>query len=297
MAINLEVIDTFDFHQAPVYALAANEHHLYSAGGDRNIFRYHKASGQWAAELFAITTESTFALHIDGDHLMSGGIAGNLNVFDVQKKTILHRFESHEQGIYSITSNNEFLITGGGDGKIHLWKKNQWQIVRTIWTAQSKIRKFIWSEDKKFMAAIDNAGYFRIFETQWWNEVFTYKHTTGWTGGSYYTEKKVWLLGSQHGEIVAFQSANPSPIVQIQAHQNAIYEIVNDEEWPIIISASLDKSVKCWSNQSLELQAKIERIGESPLRSVNTLLKWNGLLAFAGDDKKIHLTKICFFKE
>ena len=53
MPINLEVIDTFDFHLAPVYALAEDEGQLYSAGGDRKIIRYKKQDGQFIAELFA----------------------------------------------------------------------------------------------------------------------------------------------------------------------------------------------------------------------------------------------------
>lgn len=296
MSIKIEVIDTFDFHQAPVYALVADEHHLYSAGGDRHIIRYHPTSNHWEAEPFAQTTESTFVLFRDGSYLFSGGIAGNLNVFDITEKKILHRFACHAQGIYAITANDDFLITGGGDGKIHLWSKVEWRIVRTIWTEESKIRGFIWNHNKTQLASIDNAGYFRVFDTQWWNEIFTFKHTSGWTSGCFHPIKKAWILGSKIGELVVCPSMNPTPLLQIQAHQNAIYGLIWDEEAHGLVSGSLDKTVKWWNGETLDLIGRCDKINDSMFRSVNSLLKWKDLLAIAGDNKKIHLTKICFFE-
>jgi hypothetical protein len=296
MPINLEVIDTFDFHQAPVYALAIDRHHLYSAGGDRKIIRYQNLEGQFIAELFAETTESTFVLHLDKNLLFTGGIDGNLNVFDVQEKQILNRYQCHELGLYAIESNDEFIVTGGGDGKIHLWDKSKMCIARTIWTGPAKIRKFIWDTHKTEMACIDNEGNLRIFETKYWNEVYTSKHIHGWTCGLYYALKKVWILGSKSGEIMAYQQQSTKTILGIQAHLNAIYSLIWDEENEILVSGSLDKSIKIWNGQTLDLENRLDKMNGIPLRSVNVILKWNDHLAIAGDDKKIHITKICFFK-
>ncbi len=296
MPINLEVIDTFDFHQAPVYTLAIDEHHFYSAGGDRKIIRYHQKENQFIAELFAETTESTFALHLDQNRLYSGGIDGNLNIFDVQEKKILNRYQCHEMGLYAIESNNEFIITGGGDGKIHLWDKSKMCIVRTIWTGPVKIRKFIWDSQKTEMACIDNEGNFRIFESKYRNEIYTSKHINGWTSGFYHASKKVWILGSKSGEIIAYHQQRTQPILIIQAHLNAIYSLIWDKENEILVSGSLDKSIKIWDGQALDLLNRFDKMNGVPLRSVNAILKWNDHLAIAGDDKKIHITKICFFK-
>ena len=296
MPINLEVIDTFDFHLAPVYALAEDEGQLYSAGGDRKIIRYQKQDGQFIAEPFAETTESTFALHVCDHLLYSGGIDGNLNVFDTQQKLILNRFQCHEMGIYAIESNDEFVITGGGDGKIHLWDKKNLVIARTIWTGSSKIRKFIWDANKTEMACIDNEGNFRIFETKWWNETYTTKHVTGWNSGFYHPLKKVWVLGSKSGEIVVYQQSNTKPLLNIQAHLNAIYCLIWEKEKQILVSGSLDKSIKIWDDHTLDLLNRVDKLNGVALRSVNALINWNGHLAIAGDDKKIHITKICFFE-
>ena len=296
MPINLEVIDTFDFHQAPVYALAIDQHHLYSAGGDRKIIRYQKLDGQFIAELFAQTTESTFALHLDKNLLFTGGIDGNLNIFDVQEKKILNRYQCHGMGLYAIESNDEFIITGGGDGKIHLWDKSNMRIARTIWTGSAKIRKFIWDTHKTEMACIDNEGNLRIFETKHWNEIYTSKHINGWTSGFYHASKKVWILGSKSGEIIAYHQQSTKPILIIQAHLNSIYSLIWDKENEILLSGSLDKSIKIWNEQTLDLMNRLDKMNGIPLRSVNAILKWNDHLAIAGDDKKIHITKICFFK-
>jgi WD repeat-containing protein 61 len=296
MPINLEVIDTFHFHQAPVYALAIDQHHLYSAGGDRKIFRYEQRNGQFVAELFAETTESTFALHLNKNILFTGGIDGNLNIFDVQEKQILNRYQCHEMGLYAIESNDEFIITGGGDGKIHLWDKSKMCIVRTIWTGSAKIRKFIWDTHKTQMSSIDNEGNFRIFETKYWNEIYTSKHINGWTSGYYHDLKKVWILGSKSGEIAAYHQQSSKPILTIQAHLNTIYSLTWDEENKILVSGSLDKSIKIWDGKTLNLLNRLDKMNGIPLRSVNAIMKWNDHLAIAGDDKKIHITKICFFK-
>lgn len=296
MPINLEVIDTFDFHLAPVYALTEYEGQLYSAGGDRKIIRYQEQDDQFVAELFAETTESTFALHVSENLLYSGGIEGNLNVFDTYKKLILNRFQCHGLGIYAIESNDEFIVTGGGDGKIHLWDKRKLSIARTIWTGSSKIRKFIWDTDKTEMASIDNEGNFRIFETKWWNEIYTTKHVTGWTSGFYHPLKKVWVLGSKTGEIVVYQKNNSKALLNFQAHLNAIYCLIWEKEKHLLISGSLDKSIKIWDDQSLEILNRVDKLNGIALRSINYMTNWNSHLAIAGDDKKIHITKICFFK-
>lgn len=296
MPINLAVIDTFDFHQAPVYAVTHNHIHLYSAGGDRKIIRYAKQGVQFVAELFAQTTGSTFALHLEDNILLSGGIDGNLNVFEVSKKQILHRFQCHEKGIYAIEANQEFIITGGGDGKIHLWDKSSYTIIRTIWTGEAKLRKFIWNNDKTRLACIDNAGYCRVFETKFWNEIHTIQHQNGLTCGIYHPSKNIWMLGSKLGELLIFDEAFQTKLLQMQSHLNAIYDLKWIADVDIIATCSLDKSIKFWDGKTLELLLKTDKINGSNLRSINAMALWDNHLIIAGDDKKIHVTKICFLK-
>lgn len=69
-----------------------------------------------------------------GNILVTGGFAGEVHFWDVERRVILRSFQGHEGKVLKILhrSDGEFLATAGSDGILHIWKTEECQKIKSI---------------------------------------------------------------------------------------------------------------------------------------------------------------------
>ena len=69
-----------------------------------------------------------------GNVLVTGGFAGEVHFWDIERRVILRSFQGHEGKVLKILHRNdgEFLATVGSDGILHIWKTEECQKVKSI---------------------------------------------------------------------------------------------------------------------------------------------------------------------
>lgn len=298
MPLELHSIDQFDFHQAPVYGVAAANNHLYSVGGDRQVFHYWMEADQYMAERIALLNHAGYCCHVHEKWIFAGDAQGYLYRFHFDDKESVKVMKAHDGGIFKLTSDAEQLYSIGQDGKLNLWSFDPLEMKRTLWLSAEKLRDLCWNDSMSQLAVVGQDGILRVLELPMLNEIFTsLPMKDGLTSVAYWPEKKTWVSGNKQGQVQFWKQEQSSPIFDFQAHKGNIYGLSVDTENQLIWTSSLDKSIKAWEMTSLALAGKWDNLNQSPLRSVNQILMVNpNIFISAGDNKKIDVTKICFFK-
>lgn len=298
MPLELHSIDQFDFHQAPVYGVAAANNHLYSVGGDRQVFHYWLEADQYMAERIALLNHAGYCCHVHENWIFAGDAQGFLYRFHVQDKTSVKIVKAHEGGIFKLTSDTYHLYSIGQDGKLNLWSFDALEMIRSLWLSPEKLRDMAWNDQKNQLAIVGQDGLLRVLEPPMLNEIFTSNPIPeGLTSLAYWPEKKMWVSGNKLGVVHFWKLEQNAPVYDFQAHKGNIYGISIDTKHQLIWTCSLDKTIKAWDLLNLELAGKWDNLNQSPLRSVNQILMVNpNIFISAGDNKKIDVSKICFFK-
>ncbi len=298
MPIELQSIDQFDFHQAPIYGLAQFENELFSVGADRQVFHYWLDDNQWYAELWAILPTSGFCCCFNSKNVFVGDSKGTIYVFDRHQKQLQKAIQAHQSGILKMLIWDDELWSIGQDGTINIWELSTLKNNRSIILGDVKLRDMSWDNTHSNLGVIGLDGYLRIFEKEWMNEWHTQMtHLTGGTSVCYWDQKKLWITGGKDGMIQFWDPSQSHSLFDFQAHKSNVYRLLIDQDRQILWTCSLDKSVKAWDIRTWECLGKWDKMNQSVFRSVNDILLLDkDLLVIAGDNKKIDVTKICFFK-
>jgi len=125
-------------------AFAPDGKTLASVSGDGTARLWDTATGERLGILWTETNSlSTVAFSPDGNMLAAGtaklptgkrfpstryappadGIASHITVFDLRRRQVLHTFNAHEDGVYSLqfSPDGTTLVSGGKDGSVRFW--------------------------------------------------------------------------------------------------------------------------------------------------------------------------------
>ena len=135
-------------------------------------------------------------------------------------------------------------------------------------------------------------GEISIFETEYYNELKTFKANDNGVSSLLFCEKRKLLASGGNDARIRIYNLNGEQLKSIPAHHYTIYSLLamNDD---VSISASRDRSIKVWKGFYEKVIQKIDHKSQGHNFSVNTLLKINEHSFSSGGDD----TKIIVFKE
>jgi WD40 repeat protein len=298
MPIELQSIDQFDFHQAPVYGLAEFENELFSVGADRQVLHYWLQDNNWLAEQWALLPTAGFCCCFNSNIVFVGDSKGTIYVFDRMQKQLRKAVQAHQSGILKMHILKDELWSIGQDGTINIWEISELKNKRSILLGDIKLRDMCWDTEHSNLGIIGLDGYMRLFDKEWMNEWHTQMaHRLGGTAISFWSKKNLWITGGKDGLIQFWDPQQANSLFDFQAHKSNVYRILLDQEHQVLWSCALDKSVKAWDMKTWECIGKWDKMRQTVFRSVNDILLLDkDHLVITGDNKKIDVTKICFFK-
>lgn len=286
-------LKTYTGHQSAVYALCADgSGGFFSASGDGMLVYW--PAGKDDGQLVAKIPGNVFSLLYDAaeKQLLAGSGQGDLFVItDVfGSNPGVRRFLAHGKGLYRLLNTPAGLLSAGGDGRILCWN-HQFEITAEINNSSAATRALcldetgnLWAGSSDFAIRVYNgAGKLQKTLQGHTQSVFALSILPGnrMLSGGRDAMLKVW---SETGEL---QQSIPAHLLHIHAMQ-----IHLEGKW--IATGSMDKTMKIWDANSLELLKVIDKDKQPFHRSsVNTLI-WldEARILSAGDDRQIILTEI-----
>jgi len=272
-------------HQQSVYCLSDDGFGgFFSAGSEGKIVHWpniHSSDGY----LFAQIPEAIFSLKaISKDIIFAGTQSGTLYKLERSKDAVL--VPLMQKGLFDIKlkESNQLYVTGGSGTLFKL--DQQLQILSQTKLSSKSLRTVNFDQDLKWAVGAsdgyvyrENGSHIQISEMS----VFQIITDTG----------KRWLSAGRDAQIRQLDE-NFQELQKVNAHWFTIHALSLSPSRKILASGSMDKSIRIWDAENLELLLSIgNRAGTIHKSSVNSLL-WmdDETLISCSDDAQIYCWKI-----
>ena len=291
MPITLTKITQFSGHKEAIYALVYDKtkNTVLSAGGDGYIVSwdiYGNGEGKTIAKIDS--TIYGMVLSSNNYTLYAVTRSGELYCINLVKKTITKRLIISDKPLFSICLKGQYLFLGNESGEVFKLNEDLSLLDKANFGDKS-IRQIINHGENIYLATSSNSIY-EISQELKICDKMTNAHensifgiTTGnnklWSGGRD-ALLKIW----KSNELVA----------EIKAHNLHINSLDYNLTNKLIISGSMDKSVKIWNSKTHQLLKVLNKDKcDFHISSVNKVL-WIGPNEFisCGDDRMVIYTEI-----
>jgi WD40 repeat protein len=290
----LRKVFTFSDHTAPVYALASgrNSETIYSASGDRFVAEWNLRT--FTREPMAVRLEQpAFSVHFIPGHdlLVAGNASGGIHVIDVRLKKEIRYLRQHTGGIYDLKYDvrRNQLLAAGGDGILSVWSIPDFSLELALPVAAAKLRQIAIHENSGLIAVACGDGYTRCLDPAFFNEVYSPGfHEGGVMSVAFHPSKPVLLTGGKDAHLRFYLLADESEVLDLPAHNFALYGIRFSPDGRWCATCSRDKSIKLWDAATFDPLMKLTSQIGGHTHSVNSLIWWGkDHLVSCGDDRKI----------
>ena len=280
-------------HQSAVYALCGDgKGGFFSASGDGMLV--HWTAGKDDGQLVAKIPGNIFSLsyHVEQKLLLAGSGQGDLFVVNdvFGSNPGVRRFLAHNKGLYRMLNTSVGLISAGGDGRIIYWN-SQFEITAEINNSTAATRALCFDEIGNLWAGSSDFA-IRVYGADRMPIKTLHGHTQSVFAICALKGNRM-LSGGRDATLRIWSDREESQHT-IAAHLLHIHALKINPKMPWIASGSMDKTLKIWDAETMELLKVLDK-EKLPFHtsSVNTLLWLDEThILSAGDDRRIILTEI-----
>lgn len=287
--IQAKLLRTLKGHRQSVYCTCLlPPFSLLSSGGDGLIVDWNPLETDLGVAI-ATVGEPVYSMACLADNvILAGGHSGSIYHL---KNGNVRKIGAHKHGVFGLFSYNGEILSLGGDGVFMRWTQDlEW--IQSIQVSQRSLRAFApfptgfalaGSEGKLFLFSSD----YRLLETveAQGNTIFalTYLQNSG-----------LLVSGGRDATLQSYQIMTAENSGLVSAHLLHIHDLKTNPAQTLLASASMDKTIKIWNPENLELLKvlNLEKFGLHT-SSVNNLTWLNDhVLVSASDDRSIGVWEI-----
>lgn len=287
----LKKVATLEGHEHPIYSLCISQkpHILFSGGGEGAVVEWSlknmspiKVMYKTKASIYSLICPKTLPLLVSGDR------AGQISVFDFVEQKLIFQKKLTEKPIFGMYAIESLLYFISEDGMLRIFDLIALKITQEIQISTESLRSIAYDsiQHKICIGAKDNRIYYYSIPE---NRVTgsDEEHTLPVFSLAYDEQRNQVYSGSRDAQVKVWKEGQS---INIAAHMYAVNNILAIPDLPYFVTASMDKSIKIWNADSLDLLA----IGDAQRnaghqKSVNTLAytSFENYLISAGDDRMI----------
>jgi WD40 repeat protein len=283
-------------HRSGIYAMlqgdAPNE--LISAGGDGMVIAWNidKHSTHKVLTSVKEVIFSMMKTPVKGVYLL-GTMSGCIYKFDRNNNTTDKMVIAHQNGVFDMLFiDDNKLASIGADGILKTWDYPSFNPIHEVKLSEIKLRSFDINKSLGHIAIGSIQGVVTVVDVKNLKTVIRFKgHDRGIYLVKYHPHKNMLITGCIDGVLNFWDTTNNyKHIYSRPAHQSSIYGFDHHKWDDMYVTVSKDKSIKIW-DPSFYKPKTIDRFtSKGHIHSVNAVV-WllNGVLATAGDDRKIKL--------
>lgn len=287
----VEALNHITGHNMAIYDVIYHEGKIFTASADKFVVRWDLLSGDQDAFTVKLN-DSPFRIAQNNDgKIIIGNAKGGLHFVDILKKQELRYLTQHQSPVFGLTYNsfNDEIYSGDGDGYLGIWDASTMNLKITIPLSAGKIRCIEINEDGNFMAVCGQDGQIRIFETNFFNEIHTFRaHKDGVNCAIFQGE--FLFTGGKDAYIKKWNWREGKCLESIPAHNYAVYDFELIQQGKTLVSASFDKTIKLFKTENLSIIKRLEAKDKGHKHTVNRLAKINEneFLSVSDDRNIIH---------
>lgn len=291
MDITLTKITQFSGHKDAIYTLVYHKKDKYaiSAGADGMVVQWD-IYGDGNGKLLANVENTIYSMHLDEseNELLLVTRSGELIQIDLLKKNTPKRVIMSKSPIFSILKTEHFLYIGDEKGTLYQLNHSL-ELLKKKEIGTKSIRQIISTKNSIYIGTSNHEimelnSEFKILERMvkaHENSIFSLA----------IANKQLWS-GSRDARIHIWESNEL--VKEIQAHKLHVNSLDYNPNNGLMLSGSMDKSVKIWDTKKQQLIKVLNKEKCSfHISSVNKVL-WIGTNEFisCGDDRMVIYTEI-----
>lgn len=302
MKIAVQKLASFRGHRDCVYTLEAGDqpHLFFSAAGDGMVVLWDLTKPD-EGQLIATLPKSVYALHRheDSNLLIAGHNYSGIHIINWQEKREVASLQLTDAAIFDITSIDNVLLVGTGDGSLISVNLKTAQLINSIRLSEKSVRTIVVNRMLNEVAVGYSDNFIRIFDIGDLSLKYAFEAHTNSVFTLTYTQDNMYLIsGSRDARLKVWDAKGGYQLVnEVVAHLFAINDLAISPDGKHFVTASMDKSIKVWDAENQQLLKVIDKSRHAGHgTSVNKLL-WSGYenqVISASDDRTISIWSIIF---
>lgn len=288
-------------HSGSVYALACDNHNrCFSGGGDRIVAEWDLDKPDDGVVMAKVHDIVYSILPLPNHRMLVGQASGGIHVINLETRQEERLLQYHKSGIFNMGYSpvNGLVISLTGDGELGVMEMQNLTLTRMLTLGGGKLRDFDWNKDETLLALGSGDGRVRVFSFPELKEVASWQsHQEGFSTNAvcFSPDGRYLLTGSRDAHLKVYDVRDDfKPMLDIPAHNYAIYSIVFSPDGKVFATASRDKTIKIWDPETFEVIQRIDKDrSQGHVNSVNKVV-WhpgNGSLISASDDRSVMVWK------
>lgn len=281
-------IRDFEGHTQAIYGLAhdQNSGSIYSGSADGMLVKWEM--NHQDGELLLKNAASIYCICVHGEMILTGSRDGTISVVEIQSKKLIKRLKVSDFPIYTIVSfANDWLI-GDGSGKLSVMD-GDFNLKFIFPLSEKSLRQIIHKNSKIYAAASDGSVYglgldlkveSMLFDHE--SSVFTVESDA--TGNVFSGGRGATILVHKNNLLVN----------KIQAHLLHIHQLTLSPDASLLASCSMDKTIKIWERESMQLLKVIDAERQGGHRSSVNKILWidKNTIISCSDDRTLKCFEI-----
>ena len=302
MPINVQKIATYKGHNDCVYTLAPSNQAsvFFSGAGDGMVVQWDLRKPDEGV-LIAKLPKSVYALHhhTDSNLLIAGHNYSGIHIFNWEEKREVASLQLTDAAIFDISSVDNLLLVGTGDGTLVTVNLRTAQLVDRIKLSEKSIRSIAVNRLLNEVAIGYSDNYIRVLSLHDFSQKYAFQAHGNSVFTLQFTPDAHYLIsGSRDARIKTWDAVGGYKLVnEVVAHMFAINHMAFSPDGKHFITGSMDKSIKVWESESQKLVKVIDKSRHAGHgTSVNKLLwsRHENQVISASDDRTISIWNIIF---
>jgi len=287
----LTKVANLEGHEHPIYSLCVSQKPriLFSGGGEGAVVEWSlknmspiKVMYKTKASIYALNCPKSLPLLISGDR------AGQISVFDFVEQKLIFQKKLSDKPIFGLCTIDNLLYFISEDGILRIFDLISLKLLQEIQVSSEPLRSITYDSAQNIICigAKDNRiYYFSVTENRITGS--DEEHTLPVFSLAFDEQRSQVYSGSRDAQVKVWKAGQSK---NLAAHMYAVNSIIAVPDLPYFATASMDKSIKIWHSETLDLLA----IGDAQrnqghTKSVNALAytSFENYLISAGDDRMI----------
>ncbi len=299
MKLNVAKIAHFNGHKNAVFALSPALHSeaFYSGGADGFIVEWDVQSKTNGTLLVQVPRPVyTLCLLAEEQLLLCGTASGNLHIIDLNERKEIRNIEAHQLGIYDIKILSSQILTTGGDGKLNVWNRSDYSLIKSIHQSKKSARVIAIHPQQIELTIGFSDWHLRVFDTNTFSMLHeTEAHKNSIFALSYIPDGNTLVSGGRDAMLRHWDKENNFDLLKdIPAHTLHINSIAFNPQGNLFATASMDKTIKIWDAETFTLLKVIDKArNNGHLSSVNKVYWYSeNQLITCSDDRTVMMWQI-----
>jgi WD40 repeat protein len=257
---------------------------FYSCGGDGWIVQWD-LNNLKDGVLIAKDEDNLLTAEFVDDRIFAGTLQGNVLEIFLNEHEAAKKWQTHQRGVYALwAAKNDYFYSGGANGQVSKWKVSPTLRLMSNTVSAHKLRRITSSPENSTLLVLDSVGLLIQLDKNDLS-ILSEKKISDSANFCFANWGETLFIGGMDAQIRSLSYADFTTLNCVPAHWFAVYDLQIHPFYPIMASASRDKTIRIWKLPQMELLLTIRE----HMHSVNALL-WSAdgsLLISGGDDRII----------